>query len=534
MKPLSFLLFVIGPAVVLAGCAGIGTQEGKRDVRLAAHYIEAAENLEKHGDLPAALEQYKLALTADPENAVAVEQHGRLSDRLSQMADERYHLGMKYYQQGKYALARNEFLTALKYRPEHPEASKMLVSREPEKPVHYVVHVVKPGESLSLIARHYFGDPRRYDVIARFNQIEDATLVKPGQRIMVPEITGAVLAGARPLSDDEQPPFVEHVLRSGESLSRLAQLYYNDYRQFHIIAQFNALDDATRVSVGQVIKVPKVAGLPFHVDRVDPELAPSRSVAPAVSPPETVPPDNQEQILAYRDSGIDYFNEGKYEDAIFELNKAIEAAPNDPQTRTYLARAYFENGRRLLDQQDFQAAQEAFEISHHYDPTCDQCQAYIERSKLGPLMVNRDTGLTHYRNNEFLQAIHHFEQFLGVRPQDDEVRTYLSRAYFQQALSDYNKGAFLEAHKRFESALLHDNNCEQCNAYITRSLEQHKEMHYNRGMVYFGREQLVEAIAEWEAVHRVDASYKDVDDNLKRARSLLQRLEQIKKSRTQR
>jgi len=81
------------------------------------------------GDRPAALEQYQLALTVDPSNAEALQRKDELSQKLNRMADGRYYLGMKYYREGKYGLARKAFLTALKYQPDHPKASKMLVSR---------------------------------------------------------------------------------------------------------------------------------------------------------------------------------------------------------------------------------------------------------------------------------------------------------------------------------------------------------------------------------------------------------------------
>jgi hypothetical protein len=44
---------------------------------------------------------------------------------------------------------------------------------------------------------------------------------------------------------------------------------------------------------------------------------------------------------------------------------------------------------------------------------------------------------------------------------------------------------------------------------------------------------LEKAIQEWELVSEIDPEYKDVDDNLKKSRKLLERLEKIKKSKMQ-
>ncbi len=542
MKRHFFLIVPIVFALWCAGCAMMDTSQS--DPELAAQYVLRAQKLEKQGDLPAALEQYKLAITADPANSNAKENSERLTKKLANLADERYQLGMKYHSRGKYGLARKEFLTALKYQPDHPQASKMLVSREPQKAPSYVFHVVKPGESLSMIAKTYYGDYKKFDTIAKFNHIEDATKVKPGQRIMIPELGGAVIKQESPKGVDSSSSFVEHKLRQGESISKLAQKYYGDYKQFHIIAQFNGMDDATRVKVGQVIKVPKVAGLPFYetdMEDAEQKTSPPQTAMPAEA--EKVDPDEEltaqtngdaspvdEQILAYRETGIELFNESKYEDAVFELNKAIEAAPDDDRTRDYLARAYFESGKQLFDQHDYNAAKEAFESALQYDPKCDQCGAYIEKSKIGPLLMHRSNGLQYFKNNQFNPAIDEFEKFLMNQPQDEEVRLYLSKSYYQQALVDYNKGDFMAAKKGFELAASNDANCEQCADYMEKSVARFKEAHYNKGIVYYNNEKLADAISEWEMVHEIDPGYKDVEHNLSQAKKLLEKLERIKKS----
>lgn len=545
---------VIGIVLLGVFINGCVTPKGtaKPDPKLAVEYVAKAQEFEKKGDLPAALEQYKLALTVDPKNPTAQKNHSRLFKMLSKLADERYRLGMKYHRQGKYGLARKEFLTALKFVPDHPKASRMLVSREPDKTPKYVYHVVQKGESLSVIAKKYYGDYKKYDVIARFNNLKDATKVKPGDKLMIPDIKGSALPLAAPEIDRKITGFVMHTIKPGQSISKLAKIYYGDFKQFHVIAKYNKMDDATQVKVGQKVKIPKVAGLPFYSpdksEAPTPVAMEKAEPLPPVEKPETLPVEEvplptedeqvlpittengDEQIMAYRDAGIELYALGKYEDAIFELNKAVEALPEDEKTRSFLAKAYFESGKQLYEEQYFDAAKEAFESAHQYDPQCAQCQSYIEKSRLAPAMAHRSKGLGHLNKNEFKAAIGEFRQFLQVRPNDTETRGYISRAYFQQSLIDYNKGNFLTAKKGFESALEYDSQCEKCSAYITQSLESHKAVHYNRGVELYGKQQLSEAISEWELVYELDPKYKNVAQDLKKARALMEKLEKIKQS----
>ena len=552
--------------VLFTGCVTPGGTTPKPNVALTATYLKKANELEAAGDLVAALEQYRLALTVDPQNTQGIEGRDRLSQKLSRMADERYTLGMKYHRQGKYGLARKEFLTALKYQPDHPKASKMLVSRQPQKAPEYTSHKVKPGESLSIIAKKYYGDYKKFDIIARYNNIMDATRVSPGQIIKIPNITGMAKPAMQSATDHKPTGFVWHTIAPGQSISRLAQIYYGDYKKFHLIARYNGMEDATQVKVGDKVKIPKIPGLAFNdpgakvpmAEETRPSVpdtaaavplrpAPTEETylyqpdtIPAVAPeaeetqpdatPEIPVTETDEQAVAYRDAGIELYNEGKYDDAIFELNKAVEAAPEDSQTQTYLAKAYFDSGVALFNQEDFSAAREAFESALQYDSQCAQCPEYIEKSKSGPAKANRTNGMAHFNRNEFPEAIAQFEQYLMARPGDAEIRQLLSKAYFQKALIDYNKGNFITATKGFSAALTYDSSCQKCNAYITQSEESYKDSHYNKGVVYYGNQQLTEAISEWEQVYNLDPGYKEVEQNLNKARDLMNKLEKIKKS----
>ncbi len=59
-----------------------------------------------------------------------------------------------------------------------------------------------------------------------------------------------------------------------------------------------------------------------------------------------------------------------------------------------------------------------------------------------------------------------------------------------------------------------------------------KDRHYRQGLAEFQREKLNEAIRQWEMVHKLDPNYRDVQRNLEKARTLLKRLESIKRSQT--
>jgi tetratricopeptide (TPR) repeat protein len=552
--------------LLLNGCAALTGKTSTPNPQLAEKYFQKGQWYEKTDALPKALEQYKLALTVDPGNVQAQKSKERLTERMNRLANARYYLGMKYYRQGKYELARNAFLSALKYQPDHPGASNMLAARPTDKVPEYTIHIVKKGESLSTIAKTYYGDYKKYAVIARYNNIQDVARVNPGQTIKIPILPGLSTATGDMPENTKPDGYVWHTLEPGQSISKLAQIYYGDYRQFHLIARFNGMEDAATIKAGDRIKIPRVAGLPFNVpsqqaahDSATGQPTADETPAPSVTagtPPgaKAIPPeaataaegtpadlsaaeegtsaelDVNAQIIAYRDTGVALYKEGKYEDAIVELNKAVEAAPDDHETQKYLSKSYFASGMLLYSQKNFTAAREAFESARQYDPRCADCEAYIQKSITGPALAFRESGMDALQRSDYPTAIAQFEMYLKAQPTDADIRSQLSTAYFQNALIDYNKGAFMAAVEGFKNALTYDETCDKCKTYIAQSEESFKDEHYNRGVVYYGNQQLAEAISEWEQVYGLDPGYKEVARNLKKARDLMEKLEKIKKS----
>ena len=94
----------------------------------------------------------------------------------------------------------------------------------------------------------------------------------------------------------------------------------------------------------------------------------------------------------------------------------------------------------------------------------------------------------------------------------------------------YDKQDYLSAKTSFEKATAIKPDCSECKQYVENSLAEYKEFHYNEGIVFFGQEALKKAIESWEKVTAVDPDYKDVQQNLKKATLLNERLERIKKS----
>jgi tetratricopeptide (TPR) repeat protein len=360
-----------------------------RKENLLQSYLQTGKKYEDKGNLAEAYKQYKLALTVSPKNQEAVKGIDRLEKELLKWAEKYYREGMKFYNQGKYRPARRKFLTALKFWPDHSKALKMLTPRKDVKYKKYIEHIIKPGESLSKIAMIYYGDYRKFPIIAEYNNIADATLTHVGQKIRVPEIEGV--------------PF----------LTEKQDIKPEEARAAEVKKKEEPVDKEIKEALEKPVD-----------EEVEEELE-----------------EPVDEVKIYRDQGVEFFNKMKYQEAITEFNKVINVDPDDATTVEYLARSHFQSAVALFEKKDY-----------------------------------------------------------------------------------------LKAKKEFEVSLQYNKNCPTCHEYIKKSEETYMEIHYKLGVAHFGKEQLVEAIMEWELVLAIDSNYKEVVNNIKKTKILLKRLEEIKKS----
>jgi len=388
MKKIRILGLDILLVVMIGGCAGIQEKPTAfGGTKLAQAYLQQGQHYENQGDLVEALKQYKLALTVDPGNRELAEKSSRLEENMHALAKKHYQAGLKFRRKGKYYRARNEFLKALNLQPDYPEVLKMLEPKKHMAAKRSVEHTIQPGESLTMVAKNYYGDYKKFSIIADYNNLADATKIRVGQKIKIPEIKGV--------------PF----------LIKKEKIQTQDVKTSDLV-------------------------LPDQEMKEDEELDEPETEELEVEEPEVV-----DEAANYRNLGIEHFNNKEYPEAVAEFNKVLNADPDDKAAREYLYRTHFEYALVLFKNKDYLAAKKNFEASFTYNKDCQKCHDYIKRSEAS-----------------------------------------------------------------------------------------YMETHYNRGLSCFGKQQLSEAVREWELVRAVDPNYKDVEKDIQKAKTLLERLENIKKS----
>jgi len=253
--------------------------------------------------------------------------------------------------------------------------------------------------------------------------------------------------------------YVIHRIEPGESLSALAMRYYGDYHKFPIIAEYNNITDATRIHVGQEIKIPEIAG------RIFPEKTAEAKI-------EEEEEDTQE-----------------FWDWVGLVEQDVEGTIGGDE-------------------------KEGEEDS-------DQVAFYLEH------------GLELFKEQRYQEAMLEFNKVLFVYPTESIALEFSYKACYRMAMALFEQEDYLGAREQFMASLRYKRDCHLCHAYIKRSEDLYKELHYKKGIQHYGQEQLVEAITEWELVKRVDPDYKRVEYYINKAKTVLNKLEELKEESTE-
>jgi tetratricopeptide (TPR) repeat protein len=369
-------VIAIGPLLIsllMTGCAHFGNEpEQSPEKAFLETSLREARESEDRGDCVKALEEYKIAATVSPGDKAAVEGSRRMEDRRKKLAEEQYRLGKDLQSKGKLAEARQHLLTALRLWPEHAGALETLTTRKRLPVQQYVLHELKPGESLSKLAMAYYGDAGKFPIIARYNQIEDAHHLRVGREIKVPLVVDQAV----------KPPEQE---RLDVEENETPQGYW---------------DWAS----------------------IDTESAQGK---PPMDRERAQDPD---QIGVYRELGLELFREGRYDEALFEFNKVLCVYPHDRVAVDYGYQASFEVAMGLFKKKEYLAARDQFMATLRYKSDCEECHAYSKQSEDLYKEMHYKRGIECYGMEQLAEAIREWEMVQAMDAGYKRVDYYIRKA----------------------------------------------------------------------------------------------------------
>ena len=374
---LTFSTFTLG------GCAALSQKrkvEVPPEIRLGRILLERALEYEQQGQPHKALQSYEGALTV-----IMAKKQG-LEDSLRRRAEKHYRSGLELYEQGKYGEARHEFLAALRFWPDFPQVVELLKPSRPPPNTRYLVHKVREGEFLASIAEKYYQDPSKFDIIARFNNLEDATKLYAGMTLKIPEIEGVSFR------------------QFGEKQADEGSITANQVRG----ASDEGSPEAGRQTAG--------SGREFspYFFAEEPSVAPEQ--------------EDYDPVGIYQEQGVSLLEEGEYLAALHEFQKVLNTDPSRKQVREYMAWAHYRQGEVLFNHAQYLEARNHFQKALVFDQDWKACKEYLQRAEEAYKEVHYLKGIQYFEEERLGEAIEEWELVSSNDPNYKQVQNYLLRA----------------------------------------------------------------------------------------------------------
>ncbi|WP_022665699.1 tetratricopeptide repeat protein [Desulfospira joergensenii] len=419
---LSFLL--------ISGCVSSSQKQAPAKSKteqavLVQDHIVRGEALELDGLYTQALEQYELALTVDPKDEVAAGHRKKVLAVLWNLAQDHYNKGLALDEQGKYEAARKEYLSALQNWPDHKEARAKLtpggVSEETDK---YIVHELAYGESVSILGKIYYGDFKTYPIIGKFNNLEDVTKVRVGQKLKIPVIQGFTLSTLK--------------ARHQEYLKSLeTQAEDNAYQEaLEIQAEKPPPRDETiktepepqeMAAPEEVEEEPDKAAAEEEAVLTEEEAVPEEKAAPEEPAEEEAVVQEPAPPSSY-DQALEFFNSKKYAQAIPLFETAQKEDPQSQDIRSLLFDSHFQQGLAQFNREEYLEAKASFESALVQDSSCEKCPGYIEKCESTYKEKHYNLGIHYFGKEQLEKAIKEWKMVKEIDPEYKDVAPNLKKA----------------------------------------------------------------------------------------------------------
>ena len=300
-------------------------------------------------------------------------------------------------------------------------------------------YAMRPGESLSIVAKRALGDAMLFHALARYNGIANPSAIKAGQVIQIPgaapsEPATATAGQGVPESRSAQGA-TEPQTRSAKAEDRGATSGADSNRQ--------PTDEQQTAATGGVLEVES------QVDRMQDLLLTAQGLSEkgnyrgALALYEESMVEFPENAKLKRLAAVNYAtyagqlgDSGRPEMAIAALRRAMELDPDNPNLRGRLpdlrrqakAKSLYDSGLNLYADDKLAEAYDKFSEAASVDPT--HLGARQKMAEIAPVITDRwhREALTHYQRQDLKTAMDLWDKVLRIDPTHAQAQVYRTQA----------------------------------------------------------------------------------------------------------
>ena len=427
MKRLFTIYLLLMVLFFFTGCAGVreffgditekiankNPEKAPEDTKSLPYfsYLEKALEYEKNDELQTALFYMQIAGTLNPDSTKIPKKIASLKSTIDYKARQHFTKGVEFCEKRRFKDARRQFLTTLRYSPNHKKALDYLKNRLHSK--EYLNYKVKEKDTLKDISKKFYKDPSKDFLIAYFNNL------KTGNE----PVTGTILALPVLESKFSRPPIdirielikAENLLiekRCQEALDIAEKILEYD----HLNKKASDLKNSAYYQIG--IKLSGQKKYPEAIKmfkKVTPEYQGVKEAIQQVINKELVKAKNllkekqYEQVFAVAEKILDYD----------KTNKAAEDLINT---------TFCQQGKDLIIRKNYT---QALNVLNRANPQYDCVKRTISdvyKAKKKQAEVHYLNGVKHFLNEELQSAIKEWEKTLVLNPEHNKAKKNINNA----------------------------------------------------------------------------------------------------------
>ncbi|MBW2218850.1 MAG: hypothetical protein JRF40_05080 [Deltaproteobacteria bacterium] len=333
MKELLPSIFLFCIVMNFSGCAGL-FKEHRADLTLSERCRAGALECEKTGELHKALLYWKIISELNPEDEQVAGRFAQLKSATENTAELHFKRAAGFYKKKSFKTARKEFLTTLRYNPNHQKALDHLKNRPAWEGC--ATYKVKEDDTLKDIAREVYGDSGKDFLVAYFMDLE--TTEKPVQGAVIklpvlePELSEQLLDVVKKLTE-ARDLFEERNYEKVLAITRQILEYDSENKE---AADFQ---NTSYYQIGKKLRIKRKYFESLEMfNKVDPEYEGVKESISAVNRTMI------KQAETHYRAGVDHFVNEDLEGAIVEWEKTLALNPEHQK-----AKRDIKNARNLLE-----------------------------------------------------------------------------------------------------------------------------------------------------------------------------------------
>ena len=427
MKRLFTIYFVLLVLFSLTGCASVreflgdiadkitkkNAEKAPEDIKVlpAAYYLEKASEYEKNDECQTALLYVKIAGTLDPHNTKIHEKTASLKSAIDHKAGQHFTTGVAFFKKRRFKDARKQFLTTLRYAPDHKKALDYLKNRL--HPKEYRTYKVKYKDTLKNISKKFYKDPSKDFLIACFNNLKMGSQLESGIILKLPLLGSefnrpsihipAELKKAENLLKEKRYPEVVGVSEKILGYDRLNQ-------------KASDLKNSAYFQMGLALS--EQENYPEAIEMFKKVAPDYQGVNEAI----------QQAINKALLKAETFLKEKKYGQTLAVAGKILNYDKSNTAARNLTNTAFCQQARNLIIRKNYT---EALHVLGKADPEYDCVKKTIfdvHKSRKKQAEVHYLKGVKHFLNENLQSAITEWEKALALNPEHKKAKENINNA----------------------------------------------------------------------------------------------------------